>query len=128
MKKRIIAIGLAIATIMAAPCAVHGAVKTDRQLVNDYCKSHYKGYTVQVVDSHKLSAWRITHRKGRKIVLVEKVTSVSQGKWGLQYGRYYIAYNKRVRRGKKVVSYCIYNPKTNYIDDLVAVVDNREVR
>lgn len=41
---------------------------------------------------------------------------------------YKIRYNKLVRKNKKHVVYLIYNPKTNYTDDIIAVISNNKVR
>lgn len=41
---------------------------------------------------------------------------------------YYIAYNKRVRKGKHVTSYCVWNPCNSYCDDVEAVADNGKIR
>lgn len=99
---------------------------SDWKLVKYYCHEYYKGYKIVKVKpfSHKLD-----NRKGKKVVYVEKVVSISDGKGGgIIQGKWYIAYNKKVNKGKKVTSYCIYNPKTNYYDDIIAVVDNKRIR
>ena len=72
----------------------------------------------------------ITHRKGKKIVYIEKIVSISSGKnYGYtKKGHYYIAYNKKVKKGKRVVSYFVWNPNTNYCDDVIASVDNKMIR
>ncbi len=57
-------------------------------------------------------------------LLVEITESVSDGggyghdSWGLVY------YNRDVPKGERVTSYIVYNPYTQYGDDVVAVVDN----
>ena len=39
-----------------------------------------------------------------------------------------MSYNKRVKKGKKVTVYAIYNPGNNAEDDVIAVVDNKRIR
>lgn len=106
--------------------AVNAKSPSDRQIVKEYCRKHYKGYTIRY-----FTKWNdkvMSHRANRKIVYVEKMISYSKGKYGYTKEGYYIKYNKRVKKGKKVISYCIYNPKNNSCDDVVAVVDNKILR
>ena len=108
------------------------SVVTSKKLANAFAKANYSKCKVKFIgqiDTKK--EWKmITHRKGKKIVYIEKVVSISSGKnYGYtKKGHYYIAYNKKVKKGKKVTSYCIWNPYTNYDDDVVAVVDNKMIR
>lgn len=108
-------------------CAAHAKTKiTNRKLAVRYCKRHYPKCKIKFV---KLGSNKVLNRKGKKIVYVERIVSRSKGNYGLTIkGKYYIKYNKWVKKGKKVVSYCIWNPHTNYIDDVVAVVDNKRIR
>lgn len=106
--------------------AVNADSMSDRQIVKEYCNKHYKSYTIRYFT--KWNERMITHRANKKIVYVEIMTSYSKGRHGYTKDGYYIRYNKKVTKGKKVKSYCIYNPKTNYIDDVVAVVDNKILR
>ena len=106
--------------------AVNAKSPSDRQIVREYCHKHYKGYTIRY-----FTKWNdkvMSHRANRKIVYVEKMISYSKGKYGYTKDGYYIKYNKKVKKGKKVISYCIYNPKNNSCDDVVAVVDNKILR
>jgi hypothetical protein len=106
--------------------AVNAKSPSDRQIVREYCHKHYKGYTIRY-----FTKWNdkvMSHRANRKIVYVEKMVSYSKDKYGYTKDAYYIKYNKRVKKGKKVISYCIYNPKNNSCDDVVAVVDNKILR
>ena len=101
--------------------------KSDKQLVKQYCKSNYPRYKIEYVT--KYNANIMENRKGKKIVYVEIIKSKSNGdKSGRTKEGYYIAYNKKVKKGKKVVSYCLYNPNNNYCDDVIAVVDNKMIR
>lgn len=130
--KRLLLCAMTIATIITTtPVNTQAKANKDVQLVNKYIKKHYntKKYKVVYKPSYRLTESMITHRKQKKVIYVEVVKSISHGKYGYATsGDWYIYYNKRVKKGKRVTSYCIYNPKNNYIDDVVAVVDNGKVR
>ena len=96
------------------------------EIAKTYAKTHY--VNCKVVKLNKYNAKKIEHRKGKNIVYIEKFVSYSKGKYGYSKEGYYVKYNKRVKKGKKVTSYFIYNPYTNYSDDVVAVVDNHKIR
>ena len=92
---------------------------------------------IKLVDENKEteeSFWAIVDsRKNKPYIVVTKTVSVSDGKGHGWYktkdgNKYIIGYNKRVPRGKRVTSYCIWNPKTDYCDDVLYVVDNRTFR
>lgn len=102
----------------------------DLYLTYRYIEKHYKGCSIKFIKEGK--QWqniKLKTRKGKQVVYVEKIKSTSYGRWGrtTKYGCY-IKYNKPVRKGKKVTSYCIYNPNTNYYDDVTAVIDNGMIR
>lgn len=94
----------------------------------------YPGTTVVTVkfNTHgtgKLTDRMIRERATRHTIYVEIIKSVSTGGSHGTYGKnYYIAYNKRVRKGKHVTSYCIWNPCNAYCDDVEAVADNGKIR
>lgn len=95
---------------------------TNKGPVKAYCKKHYKTRTIKYTNYKP-------YRKSTKYVYVETVKSVSDGgRHGHTKDGYYIQYNAKVKKGTKVTSYLIYNPKTKYIDDVVAVVDNKKIR
>ena len=97
---------------------------TNKRLVKQFCKEHYGNTKIKYVKNPSYK--RITHRKGT--VLVEIIKSKSKGRYGVTRNGCRIKYNKKVKKGKKVTSYCIYNPHNNYCDDVVAVVDNKKIR
>jgi len=104
--------------------------KTNYQIVKSICKRQYNKTKIKIVKGYNAKTEKIvTHRKGKNYIVVEKFVSYScGGRYGYSKDGYYITYNKKVKKGKRVVSYCIYNPYTNYFDDVVYVVDNRKVR
>ena len=130
--KKIIVIILSVTIIFGIGCApVQAKTTTNRDIVKEYCKKHYPNYKIKYYNYDDYNEKVILHRKGKKVVYVEKFVSYSSGKKyksGYSEEGYYICYNKKVPKGKKVVSYLIYNPRTNYCDDIVAVVDNNKIR
>lgn len=99
---------------------------TDKQIAKRWCAKHYPKCKVKFV---KEGDQRINIRKGKRIVYVEVVKSRSRGKrHGTTKLGYVIGYNINVHKGKSVTSYVIWNPYTDYCDDVVAVVDNGIIR
>lgn len=100
---------------------------TSRKLAKAYAKANYPKCKVVFV---KENSKKILKRKGKKTVYIEKVVSKSSGaNYGYTIkGHYYIKYNRKIEKGKKVTSYCLWNPYTNYCDDVVAVADCKMIR
>ena len=104
---------------------------TDKKLAIAYAKANYPKCKIKFVTLTSDKDWKkILKRKGKNIVYIEKCTTKSSGKkYGYTIkGHYYVAYNKKVKKNKKVTSYFIWNPNTNYEDDVVAAVDNKMIR
>ena len=101
------------------------------QLVNDYIRRNYdlNAYKVKYINTNKLTDRMIRERAVKHTIYVEIIKSVSSGGKSGRYGKnYYLVYNKRVRKGKKVTSYCVWNPCNSYCDDVLAVADNGKIR
>lgn len=99
----------------------------DINLVKKLCKPYKK--PIKIVQGYsKKTNDIILNRKNKKYIVVEKVDSVSCGKYGYDKAGYYIKYNKTVPKKKRVISYLIYNPNTNYCDDILWIVDNKMYR
>ena len=122
-------------------CVFCGAVDTadattNKGLVKEYCKTHYS--ECKIVYFTKWDESKMLNRVGKNIVYVEILISTSSGKrdplnkryWGYIKGSNYYKtwYNTKVKKGKTVKQYLIYNPYTNYEDDIVAVIDNKKIR
>lgn len=84
-------------------------------------------YSLDVIDTSKLTLSEITHRKG--IIIVERVigevvTDDKDGKMLNQVGNTeydYISYKGvDCKKGDVIVTYLLYNPENNYCDDVVA--------
>ena len=71
-------------------------------------------------------SWKMrTHRVGKNYIPVEKIYSYSAGKkYGYTSEGEYVAYNKKVKKGRRVTTYIVYNPENNNWDDAIAVIDN----
>lgn len=101
------------------------------QLVNDYIRHEYdlNAYRVKYISTGKLTDKMIRERAVKHTIYVEIIKSVSAGGKHGTYGKdYYIAYNKRVRKGKHITNYCVWNPCNSYCDDVEAVADNGKIR
>ena len=109
--------------------------KTDWQIAKELCRNF--GYKkIKIIETNKITdreLWTIIeNRKSRKVIYVEKVISVSDGNGHGWYdtpdGKYIIGYNKKVKKGRRVTSYVIYNPKNNDPEGYLYIVDNGTFR
>ncbi len=129
MEKKINLISIVMTIIILSITVVplQAQALTNKQVAKRYAKTHYSECKVKFFRHY--NAETIENRKGTKVVYIWKLYSTSNGgKYGTCEDGSTIAYNKKVKKGKRIVSYCVYNPYTNYCDDVVAVVDNRKVR
>lgn len=117
------------------PVSVKANTNKDLSVATTYISRHYPGYKVRFVPEGKPNMIKLRTRKGKRIVYVEVLKSNAKGNlkgkrrsWGITTKGSYITYNRRVKKGKRVISYCIWNPNSNYTDDVVAVVDNGLLR
>jgi len=130
MAKRFTVMYCIVAIVFSIACVPSHAV-TNKTLVKEYCHKHYPECKIKYFNYKNYDDSVMLHRANKGIVYVEKFVSYSSGKKkksGFSKEGWYICYNKGVKKGKKVVSYCIYNPYTNYCDDVIAVVDNKKIR
>ena len=111
--------------------------KNNWQIVKELCQK--TGYSnILYIDANKTTDkdfWKIAdHRRGKPYIVVEKVVSKSDGTGYGWYStktkgtKYIIGYNKKIPKCRKVTSYVIWNPKTNFCDDIIYVVDNKTYR
>lgn len=68
-----------------------------------------------------------THHKGVIALEFEVSTASDKGTYGFSEG-YYVAYNRTRKPGSKVLSVFLYNPFTNYEDDIVLAYDSGMLR
>ncbi len=129
--KKILVVLLIVVTMLSCFEFAEAGAKSNWDIAKDLC--HKKGYyNILLIDTNKTpdsDFWEmIESRKGKPYIVVERIVSTSDG---TGYGWYFdciIGYNQKVPKGKKVVSYVIYNPVTNYCDDILYVVDNNKYR
>ena len=133
--KRIIALTVLITMILSVvPCCAKSP--SNKQIIKSYCTQHYPNMKIKYFT--KWSDKVMYHRAGKGVVYVEVEKSISSGKkdsrngryWGYVKGQHYYKnwYNKKVKKGKTVTSYYIYNPYTNWEDDIVALIENKKIR
>lgn len=116
MFKRVIPIVLVMMVLVAMPVSADS--KSDLKLAKQWAKARYDE-PIKVVKENKVPA----KRKGT--VYIEKVVTKSVGGYkGRTTGKhkYSVRYPKKVKKGKKVNVYFIWNPKNNAPDDIVAMV------
>lgn len=133
--RRALFILAAIMMFTLNPVSVKANTNKDLSVATTYILRHYPGYKVRFVPEGKPNIMKLRTRKGKRIVYVEVLKSNAKGNlqgkrrsWGITTKGSYITYNRRVKKEKRVTSYCIWNPNSNYTDDVVAVVDNGFIR
>ena len=133
--RRALFILAAIMMFTLNPVTVKANTNKDLSVATTYISRHYPGYKVRFVPEGKPNMIKLRTRKGKRIVYVEVLKSNARGNlqgkrrsWGITTKGSYITYNRRVKKGKRVTSYCIWDPNSNYTDDVVAVVDNGFIR
>ncbi len=78
---------------------------------------------VRFVKSAKLTEKMLTSRKGKTLYIeIIDGKQIDRHGNGLTTGGYYIRYHG-FRKGDRIRSYCVYNPNTNYIDDVAERYD-----
>lgn len=101
----------------------------DRRAIRHFIEETYpESYRVICIPGRRLKAGKLRKRRRRNIVYVAKWVSFSRGRKGVTRDGKRIRYNKKVKRGKKVFSYLIYDPRTGKEDNVAAVVDNGRIR
>ena len=116
--KKIITLTIAFVIILSSAVTVNADSKSDLKLAKQWAKARYDE-PIKIVKEHKVPA----KRKGT--VYIEKVVTKSVGGYkGRTTGKhkYSVRYPKKVKKGKKVTVYFIWNPKNNACDDIVAMI------
>ena len=87
---------------------------------------------IKIVQCGKLTEKMLTHRKGKNIIYIEVITGqVINNKLDGEitnkgtFFHSYISYKdvEGARKGSRIITYCIYNPYTNYEDDVALRLD-----
>lgn len=128
--KNIIRIIVLVIIMLLCCVDVHAESPSNWQIAKSICRKQYNIKKVKLVYGcySKKASNIILHRKNKNYVVIEKFVSYSRGRYGFDKHGHYIKYNKYVKKGKRVVSYCIYSPYNNYCDGVDFVVDNKMVR
>jgi hypothetical protein len=126
MKKNIFTIVMILLVTVAINTSIYAS--TDFSLVKNVCNNYNK--PIKMISGYSEKNTNIIgNRKNKNYIIVEKVISFSSGNnFGYDKYNYFIKYNKKVKKNKKVISYLIYNPNTNYLDDIIYIVDNGMIR
>ena len=111
------------ALLLATPVSA----MSNMQLIKRYCKQNYPEKQIRIVQQGKLNYKQFTHRKGKRYVYVIKFRAKSRGDYGITKTGSYIRFNNRVKKGKWVYMYYVYNPYSNYEDDVVARIGNSKI-
>lgn len=97
--------------------------KKNKAVAVKYCQKHYKKYKVKIVNHTP------KNHKSKKIIYVERVKTVSTGKYtGKTKDNYIVKYCKPVKKNRTHYVYMVYNPKNNCHDDIVAFVSNGKIK
>lgn len=117
MFKRVIPIVLVMMVLVAMPVSADS--KSDLKLAKQWAKDRYTE-PIKVVDMGKVP------KKRKGTVYIEKVKTISDGGYKGHTTRgkhkYSVRYPKKVKKGKKVTMFAIWNPKNNACDDVVCIV------
>jgi hypothetical protein len=120
MNKELVRTIIAIIIVMAfafGNMSIANAGTNDLSKAKNWAKSHYSE-PIKVVSQGKVP----TNRKGTVYIETLKTKSKGGYKGYTISGGYSVRYPSKVKKGKKVTMYLIYNPKNNSCDDIVAVV------
>ena len=120
MNQELVRTIIAIIIVMAfafGNMSIANAGTSDLSKAKNWAKSHYSE-PIKVVSQGKVP----TNRKGTVYIETLKTKSKGGYKGYTISGSYSVRYPSKVKKGKKVTMYLIYNPKNNSCDDIVAVV------
>lgn len=117
---------VAIMIMVANVSTIFASSMSNYELAETYVERNFPQCEMVVFKHYDANI--MENRANTNIVYVEKFVSYSRGKYGYSKNGERIKYNKKVKKGKKVTSYIIYNPYTNYCDDVIAVIDNHKIR
>lgn len=94
----------------------------------EYTEAVKAAPTVEVIDCNDLTLEMLTSRKERNIMYIERIIGkvIDNKKNGKVLnppvdGGYYISYAsvEDARKGDVIITYCVYNPYTNWDDDVI---------
>lgn len=99
----------------------HGDTTKIKWCGKTYRKYHFQG-KVRIVSEGKLTARKLWKRKGKTLYIERIVGRVINNRLdGVSSNGGYISYQclkGKVKKGNTIVTYCVYNPFTRWIDDV----------
>ena len=117
-----------VITITLASISILGNVTSAPVNATECSEAVKAAPMVKVIDCNDLTEEMLTTRKEKNIMYIEriigKVTDNEKNGKVLnppEDGGYYISYAsvKGARKGDVIVTYCVYNPYSNYDDDVI---------
>ena len=127
MKKIVIVMMVAIMVVMGGSAVVAHADEVEDYNVQ-LCKEATNG-CVEVYDTEQLTYDILTNRNGK--IIIERLVGIvldEEGNGKLFNGDDYYNYINYAnvndfKVGDYIVTYCVYNPMTNYVDDVMFRMD-----
>lgn len=119
-----------VITITLASISIIGNVTSAPVQARTYTDVAKNAPITKVIDCNDLTEKMLTHRSSKKhhIMYIERIIGkVTDNKKNGKVlnppkdGGYYISYAsvKNARKGDLIVTYCVYNPYSNYDDDVI---------
>ena len=108
--------------------------KRDAKQIKSFVACEYgNGYKIRIKEAEKTSDKTLANRKGKRIIYVDQFTTKSKGKYGIviRNGRFNgrkIKYNSNHKKGKIIKVYWLYNPYSNFTDDVIAVIETGKTK
>lgn len=143
MKRKVIVLSIVIAITASAlsGCSNAKAVKSAEKSVNVDSLDYYRELTdeigtIEIIDSSDLSLKKLENRKGK--IIIEKCIGVVDSSNGdgkilnCADSDCYISYKdvENYQKGDIILTYFVYNPDTNYTDDILQrfdyIIDRKE--
>lgn len=132
----ILAVLWAVLILSVACCAIQtNAMSREtenkcKRVEKTICR-RFKKKKVEFYRTKDLTNKKLRNRRKHRKIIVEVVTGTvinpktGAGKADLSNANWYIDYKcvKNTKKGDRIVTYFVYNPKTNYIDDVIARYD-----
>ena len=109
--------------------------KQDRKQITGFIRKTYgNGYKVRIKAAEKTTDAEIANRKGKHVIYVDLYrTKAISSKYGIvttsgPFKGNIIRYAHKAKRGRLYKVYYIYNPNSNYTDDVTAIVSNGKIK
>lgn len=133
MKKKTIIALIAVSAMFVALCAIN-MPKANEHRVEFNPATNYSAYAdqlelIKVIDASETNAWQIIEGRNGNLVIEKVIGIVDDAETGdghqLDNADNYISYASLddIRNGNIICTYFIYNPDTNYADDILMRFD-----